>query len=135
MAYTYNPYPMQPQLFQSPQQIAQSISGLSFIDDLSVLDTLKMPPGSVSQPYFLKNEDKFAIVTFDNVGGSTMELFSFKKEPLPQAGGQSEFVTKEYFDQQMRDMMEAINGKYAIREDAAENEPAAHTAADPATAV
>jgi len=45
------------------------------------------------------------------MGGSTKELFSFKKEPMVTSNNSGEFVTREYFDQQMNNIMEAINGK------------------------
>lgn len=126
MAYNpnlYNPYApqqFQPTIFNQQQfqpqsqPVQQSVNGLAFIDDISVLDTLQMPPGSTSQPYFLKSEDKFVIVTFDKMGGSTKELFSFKKEPIATNNDMSEFVTRDYFDQQIGNIMEAINGKLAI---------------------
>ena len=95
-----------------PQSVQQPINGLQFIEDASVLNTLRMPPGSTSQPYFLKGDNKFIIVTFDNVGGSTMETFSFTKDPVDNGG---DFVTREYFDQQINSIMEAINGKHVIQ--------------------
>ena len=95
-------------------QPQQPINGLTFIDSIDSIDTLKMPPGSVSQPYFLKDENKFVIVRFDNMGGFTKELFSFKPEPMNN--NSEEFVTREYFDQQMQNIMEAINGKHSIPE-------------------
>lgn len=79
-----------------------------FIDDIKELDTLQMAPGSISQPYFLKDEDKFVIVTFDNVGGSTKEMYSFKKEAMPATAASGDFVTREYFDRKIGDIMEAI---------------------------
>lgn len=130
MAYNsnlYNPYGMQiqPQLYQQ-----QPINGLMFIDDISVLDTLQMPKGSVSQPYFLKDENKFVIVTFDNAGGMTKELFSFKKE---QISNPNDKVTKADLDAFKAEIMEAINGKHAIQPSAAESateQPIASTPAD-----
>lgn len=119
MAYNpplYNPYSQnQPWSWSQPTQlVTNGTNGLAFIDSISDLDTLQMTPGSISQPYFLKDEDKFVIVTFDKVGGSTKELFSFKKEQMPTNNNQGEFVTREYFDQQINNIMEAINGKHAI---------------------
>lgn len=146
MAYNptlYSPYgsqQFQPSIsYQQPQaqQPAQSVSGLTFIDNLDTLATLKMPPGSVSQPYFLKDEDKFAVVTFDNVGGSTTELYSFAKVPMPSNDNVGDFVTREYFDQKLNDIMEAINGKHVVPTPAAtataEQQPPSAVAADPAT--
>ena len=122
MAYNpslYNPYGLQvPQAYVPVQQ---PINGLSFIDDISVLDTLQMPRGSVSQPYFLKDENKFVIVTFDNAGGMTKELFSFKKESISNPDDK---VTKADLDAFKAEIMEAINGKHAIQSTATA-EPAA----------
>lgn len=122
MAYNpsmYNPYglQMQPtQMFQPQPQFQQPINGLQFIKDASVLETLRMPPGSTSQPYFLEDENKFIVVTFDNVGGSTKETFSFTKDPIETNDNSGEFVTREYFDQQMNNILEAINGKHVASE-------------------
>jgi len=58
----YNPYGS-----YMPRQ--QAVNGLNFIDGEGDLDSLRMPPGSVSQPYFLKDSNRFIVVTFDNIGG------------------------------------------------------------------
>ena len=119
MAYNpalYNPYGQ-----FSWQQPQQSINGLTFIDSIDALDTLQMPAGSISQPYFLKDENKFIIVSFDNMGGSTKELFSFEKIQMPTNNNSKDFVTREYFDQQMNNILEAINGKHSIPEAATES--------------
>ena len=119
MAYNpsvYNMYGYQPQVPQQP------INGLAFIDDPSVLDTLKMPPGSTSQPYFLKDENKFYIVTFDNVGGCTKELFSFEKVPIQKEPDPNQFVTRDYLDEKINSIMEALNGKHALQQTAEQAE-------------
>lgn len=126
----YNPAIYDPYYGQQSWSWSQPVSnGLTFINSISDLDTLQMAPGSTSQPYFLKDEDKFVIVTFDKVGGSTKELFSFKKEPMPATSNQGDFVTREYFDQQISNIMEAINGKHAI---STSTETATTTASEPA---
>jgi hypothetical protein len=123
-----------------PAQMQAPANGLMFIDDIKELDTLQMAPGSISQPYFLKDEDKFIIVTFDNVGGSTKEMYSFKKEAMPATAASGDFVTREYFDRKIGDIMEAINGKHVVQQDAADVNQAAgpvqgQPAPDPAAAV
>ena len=120
MAYNanlYSPYGMQ---VQHPYMQQQPVNGLAFIDDVSDLDGLQMPRGSVSQPYFLKNENKFAIVTFDNAGGVTKELFSFEKI---QISNPDDKVTKADLEAFKMEIMEAINGKHAVRQAA---QPAEH---------
>lgn len=117
----YNPYGFQQSQNANWQYYPnsapqQAVNGLSFIDSVNDLDTLKMPPGSTSQPYFLKDEAKFVIVSFDNVGGSTKELYTFEKAPMSSGIDGGEFVTREYFDQQIGNIMEAINGKSAVSE-------------------
>lgn len=118
MAYNNSPWAISPwQYPYQPQQAAaqQPINGLSFIKKPSDLDTLQMPPGSTSQPFFLEDADEFIVVRFDSVGGSTRERFSFeKKEDEP---GQGEFVTKDYFDKKIENIMEAINAKQPAQEE------------------
>jgi hypothetical protein len=123
MAYNpnfYNPY------YQPPIQ-QQRINGLTFIDSIEQADMYQMPPGSVSQPLFLKDSNQFVIVTFDNVGGKTKELFSFTKEKIEDP---NEAVTKADLEAFKADMMEAIYGKHAIPTTAAE--PTATPAVPPA---
>ena len=132
MAYNpslYNPYGLQQQPMQYYQQpMQQPVNGLSFIEKVSDLDTLQMAPGSTSQPYFLQDEDKFVIVSFDKTGASTKEMFSFEKIQMPANNNSGDFVTREYFDQQINNIMEAINGKHAIPEAAAESTTATNSA-------
>ena len=133
---SYNPSLYSPYGFTPPQpsfQMPQSSNGLAFVDSISDLDTLKMPPGSVSQPYFLKDEDKFVIVTFDNAGGSTKELFSFKKEVIEDPNGA---VTRADLDAFKAEIMEAINGKHVVPTPTAEAaDPDAGIAADQANGI
>lgn len=112
MAYDPNMY--SPYVFNRQPQ--QAINGLNFIDDESVLNTLSMPPGSVSPPYFLKDSNRFIVVTFDNVGGSTRERFTFDREIIEDP---NQTVTKADLDAFKAEMMEAINGKHAIQPTAA----------------
>ena len=137
MAYNpslYNPYGLQQPIQYQPQQ---SINGLSFIDKISDLDTLQMAPGSTSQPFFLKNENKFVVVSFDKTGASTKKMFSFDEIPMAMNNNSGDFVTREYFDQQMNNIMEAINGKFAIsatttEQNAATSEPSGNSKANQA---
>jgi len=114
MAYnpmSYSPYGLQMPGLTSPQP--QVINGLNFIDDESVLDSLRMPPGSVSPPYFLKDSNRFIVVTFDNVGGSTREHFTFDKEIIENP---NDTVTKADLEAFKAEMMEAINGKHTVQQ-------------------
>lgn len=114
MAYdpmSYSPYGIQLPGSYMPRQ--QAVNGLNFIDGEGDLDSLRMPPGSVSQPYFLKDSNRFIVVSFDSIGGSTREYFTFDKEIVENP---NEAVTKADFEAFKAEMMEAINGKHTVQQ-------------------
>lgn len=111
MAYNpslYNPYGL-PQ-FQAP------VNGLVRVESIEEANAYQIPPNSVSPPLFLDSEDSFFIKTTDANGGSTIKKYTFVEEPIPTSNISGEFVTREYFDQQMNNILEAINGKLAVQE-------------------
>ena len=111
MAYNpslYNPYGL-PQ-FQAP------VNGLVRVESIEEANAYQIPSNSVSPPLFLGSEDSFFIKTTDANGGSTIKKYTFAEEPIPTGNTSGEFVTREYFDQQMNNILEAINGKLAVPE-------------------
>ena len=75
----------------------------------------QLPPNSVSPPLFLGSENAFFIKTTDGGGAATIKKYSFEEVVEPVANDPV-YVTKEYFDQQISNIMEAINGKRPVPE-------------------
>ena len=121
MAYNpslYNPYGLQQPTVspQAPQMFQQPVNGLVRIESIEGAQMYQLPPNSVSPPLFLGSEAAFFIKTTDGGGAATLKKYSFKEEPMMMDNNSSEFVTREYFDQQMNNILEAINGKPAVSE-------------------
>lgn len=76
----------------------------------------QMPPGSVSPPLFLEDENAFFVKTTDDGGAASIKKYTFDEVPMTTNNNSSEFVTREYFDQQMNNILEAINGKHSVSE-------------------
>ena len=118
MAYNanfYNPYGLQQ--FQPtlsyPSQFQQPINGLVKVDGLEGAQMYQMPPNSVSPPLFMESENSFFIKTTDGGGAATVKKYTFDEAPIDD-DPQGIYVTKEYFDEQINNIMEAINGKHSI---------------------
>lgn len=108
----YNPY------LNRPFQQSQPVNGLVRIESMDDAKVYQLPPNSVSPPLFLGSENAFFIKTTDASGGGTLKKYKFEEEPIPSDNINSNFVTREYFDQQMNNIMEAINGKHSVSESA-----------------
>lgn len=109
MAYNpslYNPYGLQP---------AQPVNGLIRVESIEGAQMYQLPPNSVSPPLFLGSENAFFIKTTDGGGAATLKKYTFEEEAITN-NVSGEFVTREYFDQQINNIMEAINGKRAVPE-------------------
>lgn len=91
----------------------QPINGLIKVTGIEGAQMYQLPPGSVSPPLFLESENAFFVKTTDDGGAATIKKYKFEEAPMTASGG-SEFVTKEYFDQQISSIMEAINGKHTV---------------------
>ena len=126
MAYNpslYNPYGLQqfqptvstPLSYQPTYQPPQSVNGLVRVESIEGAQMYQLPPNSVSPPLFLGSENAFFIKTTDGGGAATLKKYTFQEEAITN-NNQGEFVTREYFDQQMNNIMEAINGKRAVPE-------------------
>ena len=125
MAYTpslYNPYgsqQFQPTMYTSSYQPTyvpqQPVNGLIKVKGIEGAQMYQLPPGSVSPPLFLEDENAFFVKTTDDGGAATIKKYTFEEAPMVTAGS-GEFVTREYFDQQMNNILEAINGKHPVPE-------------------
>lgn len=99
---------------------APPINGLIRIDGIEGAQMYQLPPNSVSPPLFVGDENAFFIKTTDGGGAATLKKYTFAEAPMPSNNNSSEFVTREYFDQQMNNIMEAINGKHPVSEQPSE---------------
>lgn len=128
MAYNpslYNPYGSQqfqptisyPQQFQPTMQPQQPVNGLIKVTGIEGARMYQLPPGSVSPPLFLEEENAFFVKTTDDGGAATIKKYTFEEAPIADTiNNSNDFVTREYFDQQMQNIMEAINGKHSVQE-------------------
>ena len=144
MAYNpslYNPYGSQqfqptvsyPATYQSTFQPTPSVNGLVRIESIEGAQMYQLPPNSVSPPLFLGEENAFFIKTTDGGGAATLKKYTFAEAPITD-NNSDDFVTREYFDQQMNNIMEAINGKYSVSGQQPANEQQQFTPQpDPAT--
>lgn len=121
----YNPYGSQqfqptvsyPQQFQPTMRFQQPINGLIKVTGIEGAQMYQLPPGSVSPPLFLEDENAFFVKTTDDGGAATIKKYTFEEAPIADTGSNpDEFVTREYFDQQIQNIMEAINGKHTVQE-------------------
>lgn len=125
MAYNpslYSPYGSQqfqptvyPQSYQPTYTPQQPVNGLIQVNGIEGAQMYQLPPGSVSPPLFLKDENAFFVKTTDDGGAATIKKYTFEEAPMMN-NNSGEFVTREYFDQQMNNILEAINGKHIIPE-------------------
>lgn len=128
MAYNpslYNPYGSQqfqptisyPQQYQPTMQPQQPINGLIKVTGIEGAQMYQLPPGSVSPPLFLEEENAFFVKTTDDGGAATIKKYTFEEAPIADmSNNPNDFVTREYFDKQMQNIMEAINGKHTVQE-------------------
>ena len=72
-----------------------------------------LPPNSVSKPLFLEDENAFFIKTTDGGGAATLKKYTFE-EAVIEPESNSDYVTKEYLDSRISQIMEAINGKHIV---------------------
>lgn len=119
MAYTtnfYNPYgpqQFQPTLSYQNQFQQQPINGLIRVDGIEGAQMYQLPPNSVSPPLFMESENSFFIKTTDGGGAATVKKYTFEEAQVADPT-QDMYVTREYFDEQINNIMEAINGKHSI---------------------
>ena len=128
MAYNpslYNPYGSQqfqptisyPQQYQPTMQPQHPVNGLIKVTGIEGAQLYQLPPGSVSPPLFLEDENAFFVKTTDDGGAATIKKYTFEEAPIVNADDNPNgFVTREYFDKQMQNIMEAINGKHTVPE-------------------
>jgi hypothetical protein len=111
---TYNPMFYNPGLYNpSTYSNTQPVNGLIKIESIEGAQMYQLPPNSVSPPLFLSEENAFIVKTTDGGGAASLKKYSFKEEPMTN-NKNDEFVTREYFDEKMNNILEAINGKHSI---------------------
>ena len=104
----YNPSLYNPYGFTSP------VDGLVKVDSIEGVNAYYLPPNSVSPPLFLSSENVFFVKKTDGGGGATIRKFTFEEEVVdPQSD--PNYVTKDYLDARINELMEAINGKHPVR--------------------
>ncbi len=101
---------------QWQQWQTQPVNGLVSVSGEQGAQMYPLPPNSVSPPLFLQEENAFFVKRTDGGGAATLKKYTFQEAPAAAAPQAPEFVTKEYFDQQMQTIMEAINGKHPVPE-------------------
>lgn len=115
MAYNplmYNPYgSQQPYSWSQPPIQQQPVNGLVQVNGDEGAKMFPLPPNSVSQPLFYSDEDVFAIKTTDAGGSYTLKKYSFSEIPFDSPANDGKYVTKEYLDEKLSELKEAINGK------------------------
>lgn len=121
----YNPYGSQQYQPMSTQNMnwsyqptvthVQPVNGLIKVTGIEGAQMYQLPPGSVSPPLFVEDENAFFIKTTDDGGAAAIKKYRFEEAPMT-AQNQGDFVTREYFDQKMQAIMEAINGKHPVPE-------------------
>lgn len=109
MAYNpslYNPYGYQN---QSP------VNGLVSVDGIKGAQLYQLPPNSVSPPLFLTEENAFFVKTTDGGGAATIRKYTFEEAAI-EPESNSDYVTRDYLDKRIDQIMEAINGKHPVSE-------------------
>ena len=133
MAYNpslYNPYgtqqfqpTVQPNWQYQPTQTftpQQPINGLIKVKGIEGAQMYQMPPGSVSPPLFLEDENAFFVKTTDDGGAPTIKKYTFEEAPMVTVNNPGDFLTSEYIDQQINNIFEAINAKHSVPEQQAQ---------------
>lgn len=96
------------------QPISQPpVNGLIRIEGIDGAHMYQLPPNSVSPPLFLEEENAFFIKRTDGGGAASLKKYTFQEEEITN-NNSGDFVTREYFDQQINQLMEAINGQHVI---------------------
>ena len=114
MAYNaslYNPYGVQQ--FQPMLASVQPVNELTSVKSSEGAMMYPLPPNSVSKPLFLEDENAFFIKTTDGGGAATLKKYTFE-EAVIEPESNSDYVTKEYLDSRISQIMEAINGKHIV---------------------
>lgn len=114
----YNPSLYSPYGYQQPQVPQQPINGLVWIDSQEGAQMYPLPPNSVSPPLLLRNENAFFVKTTDGGGAASLKRYTFDEDPIvPTNNNSGDFVTREYFDQQISHILEVIeNGQHTTSE-------------------
>ena len=111
----YNPFGRQ-NTFQMQQSPAIPVNGIVYVNDIDVAKGYQMPPNSVSPPLMLKSDNVFIVKETDGSGGATLTAYRFEETPLSSLEKPGEeYVTKADLEAFADQLMEAINGKHAVK--------------------
>ena len=105
MAYNptlYNPYGL-------PDQ--QPSDTMIWIQSVEEGWTYPVAQGATSPPLWLTEENSFLRKQVDQNGSASLKKFDFSEVPLEEKNESELYVTKEYFDSQIAEIKEAINGE------------------------
>jgi len=68
----------------------------------------------------LEDDNIFFIKTTDDGGAATIKAYRFEEIDLQPTNLEDKFVTKDYLDSRLDELLEAINGKHSIPTKSAE---------------
>ena len=92
------------------------VNGLVDVDGIEGAKAYPLPPNSTSPALFDRNKDRqtFWVKSTDSLGHYTLTQHSYQDEPLDDVQVGELYVTKEYFDSQLAEIKEALNGKRIV---------------------
>ena len=95
---------------------AAPVNGLVDVDGIEGAKAYSLPPNSTSPPLFDRNKDNqvFWVKSTDSLGHYTLTQHSYQDEPLSETPAGELYVTKDYFDSQIAELKEALNGKRIV---------------------
>ena len=102
---------------------SQPMKGLVRIESIDAARVYFLPPSSVSPPLFLSDENAFIIKTTDDIGMASLKKYRFEEIPIEDEHSSEEFITREYFDRRINEIMEVINGQYTVSEQSTSEQP------------
>lgn len=108
MAYNpalYNPY---------GQQVPQQTDSMIWLQSIEEGWTYPVAPGSASPPMWLTGENAFLRKYVDADGSAKLKKFVFSEASLEEQDKPELYVTKEYFDSQLAEIKEALNGERIV---------------------
>lgn len=102
-----------------PQTVtSQPVNGLKKVKSYDEVMTIPQAPNSISEPYMLESDNIFFIKTTDEFSNPTVKAYRFEEIDIPSP--EDKFVTKEYLDSKISEIMEALNGQCIVPESAEE---------------
>lgn len=98
-----------------PQTItSQPVNGLHKVKSYEEVVAIPQAPNSVSEPFMLESDNIFFVKTTDEFSNPTVKAYRFEEIDIPSP--EDKFVTKDYLDRKICEIMEAINGQRIVPE-------------------